>query len=285
MKKFQRKILDWYKKNGRHDLPWRFPALKLRPDGSHDPYAILVSEVMLQQTQVDRALTKYKEFLKNFPTVSALARARTDAVLKVWSGLGYNRRALSLQKTARAIVERRGIFPRTTDELQQLPGVGPYTASAVAVFAFNSPEIVIETNIRRVFLHTFFTDAKGKIKDEDLMPLLKKALYTNDPRTWYSALMDYGALALKDTPNANRRSALHVRQSRFEGSRRYARAHIVRYLLKVQRRVPFQELYDTFQGDARLEPHSSSETIHDIIHDLASEGFLNIKKGSVSLVK
>src|SRR3989338_11480528 len=136
-KKIQQKILSWYKKNKR-DLPWRKTT---------DPYAILVSEMMLQQTQVDRVLSKYKAWLQEFPTMQHLARAPPAVVLRCWSGLGYNRRALHLQKAAQIIVEKyHGEFPQTSELLRALPGIGPYTSHSLLIFAYNQDEVTVDTN-------------------------------------------------------------------------------------------------------------------------------------------
>lgn len=187
---FQRSILDFYERQGR-DFPWRHTV---------NPYEILVSEIMLQQTQTERVLPKYLAWLKRFPDVQTLAAAPLADVLALWSGLGYNRRARFLQQACRLISERiakGGTFPDTADELDALPGIGPYTARAVCTFAFNKPEVFIETNIRSVYIFFFFPDAAGlEVKDSDLLYFIEKTLYRENPRLWYYALMDYGA-ALK----------------------------------------------------------------------------------------
>ena len=217
---FQRKILAWYQKNGR-DLPWR---------KTRDPYSILVSEIMLQQTQVSRVIPKYEEFLKTFPTVQALAKAREGKLLTVWSGLGYWRRARFLKEAAKDIVKNHGgKFPKTPAELQTLPGIGPYTAGAVACFAFGSTEPFIDTNIRRVYLHFFFKDKKN-VSDKTILPIAAKAIWKQDPRTWHWALFDYGATELKDR-NINKRSKLYTKQSPFKGSFRSFRAKAIKKLL------------------------------------------------------
>ncbi len=240
---------------------------------------------MLQQTQVDRVIGKYAEFISAFPTLRALARAPIQKLLRVWSGLGYNRRALYLQKTAQAILDfHEGVFPRNVDELERLPGIGPYTARAVAVFAFNSPEVVLETNIRRVFIHTFFQNARGKIGDDRLVPFIKKAVYARDPHRWYSALMDYGAVALKDIPNPNRKSAVYARQTKFEGSTRYARAYIVRHLLKTPR-VSVEGVRKMFQKDKHLRPHARVGKLERLLEKLTKDGFLFLENEIIFLAK
>lgn len=217
---FQSMILDFYRQEGR-SFPWR---------ETRDPYAILVSELMLQQTQTERVVPKYQAWLEAFPTAADLAAAPFPQVLAAWSGLGYNRRAGYLQSACRQVVqELGGVFPSTAKELQRLKGVGAYTAGAVAAFAFNRPEVFIETNIRSVYLFLFYPDQE-KVSDAQLMPLIQATVYHQDPRRWYYALMDYGAALKKSTANPNRQSRHYSRQSRFEGSLRQARGAIVRQL-------------------------------------------------------
>jgi len=219
---FRRRVLDYGKKAGRHDLPWR---------KTRDPYAILVSEVMLQQTQVHRVIPFYTRFIDRFPTPRALAKASRKEVLAAWSGLGYNRRAAFLHEAARIIsVHHGGIVPRDYRELRALPGIGDYTAQAVRVFAFNMPEVLIETNVRAVFIHHFFPRGRS-VSDDRLMPLIATALDRRNPRRWYAALMDYGSYLKATNPNPSRRSRHHVKQTSFRGSRREVRGAIVRAFL------------------------------------------------------
>ncbi len=221
--KFRKIILSYWRRHGRHDLPWRKTT---------DPYAILVSEVMLQQTQVSRVIEKYRAFLKAFPTFHRLASVSPRAVLKVWQGLGYNRRALMLQRCAQAVVrEHGGKLPRNHETLQALPGIGPYTAGAILAFAFNVPHPVIETNIRRVYLHHYFP-GKKKVADTKLLPIITRTLDTKNPRRWYGALMDYGAYLATQTENPNRRSRHYTRQAKFEGSVRQLRGRVLTALLR-----------------------------------------------------
>lgn len=219
IKAFQKKVLDFYTKEGRHDLPWRKTT---------DLYKILVSEIMLQQTQVDRVVPKYKAFLNAFPNAKALASAPLSEVLVLWSGLGYNRRALYLKRAAETVTTKwKGKFPKTAPELQSLPGVGPYTARAVAAFAYNSPDVFIETNIRRVFLHEFFPKSTD-VPDAKLYPLIEAALDIQNPRVWYWALMDYGSHLKATVINPNRRSKHYTKQSKFDGSLRQMRGAILK---------------------------------------------------------
>jgi A/G-specific adenine glycosylase len=247
--RFQNTILNWYKHN-RRDLPWR---------RTRDPYKILVSEVMLQQTQIARVIPKYKEFLGAFPNLSILARARIKQVLKVWQGLGYWKRALNLKATAKTLAflqTRRappagGVKRKEKTEFEQklsdptfletLPGIGHYTARALACFASGSQEAFLDTNIRRVYLHFFFRNKKN-VSDKEILPIAQKALAsishgrfklmypTITPREWHYALFDYGALVLKDK-RINKRSKHYAKQSKFEGSLRSLRTKIMHVLL------------------------------------------------------
>ncbi len=183
---------------------------------------------MLQQTQVPRVIEKYKEFLKKFPTVRALAKAPLSDVLKIWSGLGYNRRGKYLHDAAKIIVgEYKGDFKKALE--RPLPGVGPYTRAAVRAFAFNEPGTLIETNIRAAFIHHFFP-ALTIINDRELSLICKKAGKGQDPREWHWALMDYGSYLKKSGVRNNSRSAHYTKQSKFEGSLRQVRGAILREL-------------------------------------------------------
>lgn len=217
---FRRRVLDYYRRHGRK-LPWRETT---------DPYRILVSEIMLQQTQVDRVIPKYTAFIDRFPNPAALAAAPLRDVLCLWQGLGYNRRAQNLHTCARIIAdEHNGLFPESREGLQSLPGIGPYTAAAVCVFAYNRPCVFIETNIRAVYIHTFFPE-EMKVSDAQLEPFIAATLHTRNPRRWYNALMDYGVLLKKQHGNPARKSRHHSVQSRFEGSDRQIRGMIVKIL-------------------------------------------------------
>ncbi len=179
-------------------MPWRF---------SPSPYRVLVSEIMLQQTGISRVMAKYGAFLRAFPSLRRLAQASVADVLAAWKGLGYNRRALALLKTARIICENhRGRVPRSLDELVALPGIGQATASAVLVYAFNMPVAFIETNVRRVFLHFFFP-GETQVSDARILPLVESTMDRENPREWFYALMDYGTMLAAAGENANTRSA------------------------------------------------------------------------------
>ena len=227
-REFVKIVRGFYRRHGRHSLPWR--RLRLRKDGTVDPYKITVSEIMLQQTQVDRVIPKYKAFVKTFPTVRALARAPLGDVLRAWQGLGYNRRAKMLHQCAKEVLEKHGgRFPRAYEELMALSGIGPYTAGAIMAFAFNTPVPLIETNVRTVYLHHFFKNKK-QVRDTEIMHLVERTLDRKNPRMWYAALMDYGAHLKKTIGNQNTRSRQYTKQSAFKGSDREVRGAILRIL-------------------------------------------------------
>lgn len=205
------------------DMPWR---------ETDDPYAILVSEVMLQQTQVSRVLPKYEAWLCEFPDFAVLAAAPLSAVLEAWSGLGYNRRAVNIKRAAEIVVtEHGGVLPRDPVVLATLPGIGDATARAVATYAYGEFVPFIETNVRAAVLHHFFADADG-VRDRDLAPVVEAIWDRADPRAWGYALMDYGSWLKRSVPNPSRRSAHHTRQSHFEGSDRQARGAFLRALVR-----------------------------------------------------
>ncbi|MDD5040054.1 MAG: A/G-specific adenine glycosylase [Patescibacteria group bacterium] len=220
VQRFQRTVYAYYRRHRRF-LPWRT---------TRNPYHILVSEVMLQQTQVPRVAKKYSEFIHAFPSIRSLANAPLKRIVRVWQGMGYNRRALSLKKLSREIVRlHHGSVPRTAEELVRLPGLGNATANAVLVYAYNEPVVFIETNIRAAFIHHFFPH-RAAVADKDLAPFVAAALDRRNPRRWYSALMDYGAWVKKEFKNPGRKSAFYSRQPKFEGSNRQVRGAIIRAL-------------------------------------------------------
>ena len=218
---FVTRVWEHYDAHAR-DLPWRRTT---------DPYRVLVSEVMLQQTQVSRVAPKYDEFLEAFPDVAALASARLEEVLRVWRGLGYNRRARSLKLAAEAIVaEHGGRVPDALEGLTALPGIGHATAAQVLAFAFDVGVPFVETNVRSVYLHEFFADAED-VPDAAILPLVAATLDHKRPREWFWALMDYGTHLKATRPNPSRRSRHHVRQAPFEGSNRQLRGRLLAALV------------------------------------------------------
>jgi len=252
---FQDIIYAYYQNHGRR-LPWR---------ETNDPYHILVSEIMLQQTQVERVIEKYEEFIKAFPDFHSLAQAPLHTILEVWQGLGYNRRAIALKKIAEIVVSTYGgMLPSRPEVLMTLPGIGRYTASAIATFAFNQPIVFIETNIRTVFIH-FFYQNQSNVKDSELLPLVEQTLDTANPRIWYYALMDFGAMLKKRYQNPNRRSAHYHRQTPFKGSNRELRGLILKALTR-QTSISEHELVETLT----LDP----ERIKSALIQLHDEGFI-----------
>ena len=241
-------IRSYYAKNGRKGLPWR---------KTRDPYHILVSEVMLQQTQVDRVIPKYHAFLERFPDVNTLATASLRDVLVLWQGLGYNRRAKMLHLCAQSIVrDHDGIFPKTHAELVALPGIGPYTASAVLAFAYGRSTPFIETNIRSVYLHHYFADSY-EVSDTELLEHIQRTMPHKEVRTWYWGLMDYGTYIKKTYGNPNTRSKHHAVQSAFVGSDRQIRGAIIRSLTsssKTRSALHTElSLFDALRIDAQIE--------------------------------
>jgi A/G-specific adenine glycosylase len=218
---FRKVIYDNYKKEGRV-FPWR-------QDPS--PWGVLVSEFMLQQTQTGRVIPYWERWMRLWPQPEDLANASLEAVVREWSGLGYNNRARRLRDCARLIVERHGgTVPGVPEELRRLPGIGAYTAGAISCFAYNYPSVFIETNIRATVIHFFFQD-RLDVPDAELLPILETVLDRRNPRKWYWALMDYGAALKKITPNPSRRSAHYTRQSPFQGSFRQIRGRLIRSLV------------------------------------------------------
>jgi A/G-specific adenine glycosylase len=264
LKLLRQVVWKHYRHKGRHDLPWR---------GTTDPYAILVSEVMLQQTQVSRVIPKYEAFLATFPTVTALAKAPLFAVLRLWQGLGYNRRAKLLHATAQAVVSNfSGKFPLDEATLRSLPGVGPYTAAAVVAFAYNKPTVLIETNVRTVFIHHCFP-GESSVPDSALLPLIATVLPAGRARAWYWALMDYGSDLKVQQGNVSRRSRAYVKQSRFAGSNRQVRGAIVRALS-----AHTSGLTAVALKQAMAKAGLVVSDIHNQLHDLQGEGIVTKTK-------
>lgn len=252
---FVQRVWEHYHAYGR-DLPWR---------RTRDPYAVLVSEVMLQQTQVTRVVPKYEAFLVAFPTADALASASLDELLRVWSGLGYNRRAINLKRAADVIAaELGGRVPDSLEGLMAFPGIGHATAAQVLAFAFDTGVPFIETNIRSVYLHEFFGDA-ADVPDAAILPLVEATMPAEGAREWFWALMDYGTHLKAALPNPSRRSAHHTRQSRFEGSNRQLRGRLLAALTGHDGLTA-----DALAGAVRFE----RERVEAALAALQSEGFV-----------
>lgn len=261
---FKKLIWDYYTQNKR-GFPWR---------NIENPYYVVVSEIMLQQTQTYRVITKYEQFIKNFPTIESLAQTQQADVIKAWQGLGYNRRALALHRTAQQIVEKyNGIVPDCPTILETFPGIGKATASSIAAFAYNKPTIFIETNIRAVFIYYFFIN-QSNITDDQLFPLVAQTVDQESPREWYYALMDYGVMLKKNCINPSRASKHHAKQSTFEGSDRQIRGMILKLLSQ-----------ENFLSSEQLFQHIPREQkrIERALQKLSQEGFIKLTHETFTL--
>lgn len=260
---FQNKIWNFYTEQKR-DFPWR---------DTKDPYKILVSEFMLQQTQANRVIPKYISFVKRFPSISHLSKASLEEVLHAWQGLGYNRRALYLKNAVERIESGfDSLIPNDVKTLSSLKGIGINTAGAVIAFAYNLPVVFIETNIRRVFIHEFFND-KDSITDKQILDLIQKSLPKKDTKYWYYALMDYGAYLSRSTVNPNRKSKHYSVQSKFEGSSRQLRGKVLKELLKGSTTI------------IKLEKVLNDNRTNTIVTQLVNEGFVVLKNNELFLKK
>ncbi|MFO7891672.1 MAG: A/G-specific adenine glycosylase [bacterium] len=266
VRKFQKHVLNFYQTQEKN-YPWR---------QTYNPYHILISELMLQQTQTDRVISKFNSFIEKFPTVHELAKTETPHLLREWKGLGYNRRALYLQRAAQEIVSKfDGAVPADPEILITLPGIGKYTSKAISVFAFNQPEILLETNIRTVYIHHFFPGSH-KISDNKIEPVVEQTLYKKSPRTWYSAVMDYGSCLKKQLKNINERSNSYKKQSPFKGSDREIRGKVLEELLK----------HGSVSG-SEMERNvcTDRKRLYRILSDLHKEGFVQEKNETYYLKK
>jgi len=253
IKEFQELVWGYYRDHARA-MPWREDPT---------PYHVVVSEFMLQQTQVSRVEPKFLQWVARWPDFASLADAPAAEVLRLWKGLGYNRRALRLQEVARIVAtEHAGRLPSAPAELIALPGIGPGTAGAIAAYAWGQPVAFIETNIRRVFLHHFFFD-QDNVPDSEIMPLITTALDREHPREWYWALMDYGTHLKTQVTNPNRRSRHYTRQSKFEGSHRQLRGILLERAIKGE----------TLHEGLKVERYRA-KSIQRALGELTEEGFL-----------
>lgn len=267
IQQFQDEVWLYYDLHGRHELPWRLPDA----DGQFDPYKIMVSELMLQQTQVSRVIPKYLQFLELFPTVQSLANASLGDVLIAWQGLGYNRRAKFLWQAAQMVVgELGGTFPYGQKQLTALPGVGMNTAGAIMAYAYDQPVSFIETNIRTVYIHHFFHD-QTSVADKDIEDLVRRSLPQTGGRQWYWALMDYGTHIKQMHGNKSQASKSYTKQSPFEGSKRKVRGAVIRYL---SQRSGTAEEMAIAETDTRLLV---------VLDDLVREGLVHYEAGRYSL--
>jgi A/G-specific adenine glycosylase len=278
---FQKTILDWYKENQR-DLPWR---------KTRHPYHIMVSEIMLQQTQVNRVIIKFEEWLIRFPTVEALAESPVADVLQYWSGLGYNRRALNLKRAAEAIVtEHKGIFPQDEMLLLKLPGIGPYTSRAILCFAFDKQVAVVDTNVKKVILTQILKPKNETVSpfislrdapiqetkplsEKDFQVIAEQLLPHGHAYDWNQALMDYASHVLK------KEKIPIPKQSKFAGSRRQFRGRILKVLLE-KKTVALDEIGPMIKDDYT---DTDKEWLTKLLDELTREGFIEIKDTKVKL--
>ena len=258
--RFRRLIWRFYKEN-RRDLPFRRTT---------DPYCITVSEIMLQQTQVDRVVPKYEAWVDRWPDWQSLAKASVQELHQMWSGLGYNRRAVFLGRLAKAVVdEHHGVLPDSPELLRKLPGVGPYTSHAILIFAFNAPLVTIDTNIRRVILHEL--DLPTTLSDSDLYDIARQLMPRGKSREWHYALMDYSSIAL---PKQMKHIPPKTRQTRFEGSQRQIRGEIIRRLTS-QKSVAVSDIAGALDR--------SAEDVVQAAEAMAREGLVTILRQRIRL--
>lgn len=259
---FQEIVWDYYRTHQRA-MPWR---------ENPSPYYVLVSELMLQQTQVSRVIPKFHEFTLRFPTVIELGRAPLSEVLKTWNGLGYNRRAKFLWQAAQMVETKYGgVIPDTFDSLVSLPGIGPNTAGAILAYAYDQPVTFIETNIRTVYFHHFFMDQEV-VSDHELRDVVEATIDREYPREFYWALMDYGSY-LKQTAGGRLNQSKHYKkQSPLAGSLREMRGMIIRALS--HNAYSDEQLRDRVAADHRYDT---------ALKALAEEGMIENKNGQWSL--
>lgn len=257
--KFSEIVREYYRLHAR-ELPWR--------EEPYDSYRILVSEMMLQQTQASRVIPKYQSFLEKFPDIKALAKATLGDVLREWSGLGYNRRAKYLHEAARQLAAKTQ--PWSCEDLERCKGIGRNTAAAVVVYAYNQPLVFIETNVRTVFIHHFFSD-RDNVHDKEILPYIEESLDREQPRDFYYALMDYGTHIKKTIGNTARRSQQYTKQSVFQGSLRQVRGAVMRQLAKGSCTM------------AELEKAVQDDRVPVVLDKLADEGLVKISDNVYSL--
>lgn len=261
---FQNIIYSYFNQYGR-DFPFR---------NEINPYNVVISEIMLQQTQTNRVVEKFQQFIQKFPDFQSLANAPLNEVLKVWQGLGYNRRAVALKKIAERVVnEFDGILPADIDILKSFPQIGHNTASSIVAFAFNMPTFFIEVNIRRVYIYYFFP-GKSSIKDSAIVLIVRKTLDSSNVRKWYYALTDYGVMLKKTHPELNKRSAHYRKQAKFKGSNREVRGKILKLLIASS---------SLTEVEIFKELKINSKKLKEILNLLIKEGFIKQEKQGFSI--
>lgn len=287
---FLTNIWEYYRAH-RRDLEWRHTS---------NPYHILVSEMMLQQTQVSRVMSAYHSFIIAFPDWKSLADAPMVTVLSVWKGLGYNRWAYFLKSIAEEITYvRHGVFPHTYDEQLKLPGIGQSTAGALQAFAYGSAYPFIETNIRTVIIHAFFSDIDRKVTDKQITEKLESILAhvpEAEVKDFYYALYDYGAMLKqslgKHATSLHRRSTTYKKQSTFRGSKRQLRASILHYIAERQRCKQKHTQKDMQQhAQSRTQEHASTYAQeqfplhHATLHDMPETSSALTRDAIVSYIQ
>jgi A/G-specific adenine glycosylase len=263
--KFKKVIYNFYTVNKRNFI-WREEIT---------PYKIVVSEVMLQQTQTTRVIPKFENWLIKFPDFKSLAQASNHDILTAWQGLGYNRRGLAIAKIAQIIInEYGGQLPNNPSVLQTFPAIGPNTAGSICAFAFNLPTTFIETNIRTVYTHYFFPGQSG-ITDKQLLHLIEQTIDPHNAREWYYALMDYGVHLKQSLPAINSASKHYTRQSRFEGSKRQIRGAIIKILTQLKQ-VEKDDLVEILNFKLPENKHNKDQIIQNLIDEQIIHTLQNI---------
>jgi A/G-specific adenine glycosylase len=261
---FQNIIYSYFKQYGR-EFPFRKEI---------SPYNVVISEMMLQQTQTNRVAEKFQQFIRAFPDFQALANAPLNEVLKIWQGLGYNRRAIALKTIAEKITsEFGGVLPADVEVLKTFPQIGHNTASSIVAFAFNIPTFFVEVNIRRVYIYFFFP-GKFSVQDNLIMQIVRKTLDRSKVRKWYYALMDYGVMLKKTHPELMKRSAHYRKQSKFKGSTREIRGNILKLLIE-NKSLMESELMKKL----KIDP----EILSEILNLLIKEGFIKQEDNQFSI--
>ena len=276
-------LLSWYRVHGRHELPWR---------KTRDPYRVLVSELMLQQTQVRRVIPKYEAFIARFPTMADLAAADRRDLLLLWQGLGYNSRAVRLHALAKA-VRASGAMPDTIEELRSLPGIGPYTAGAVMIFAYDTPAASVDVNVSRV-LSRIFVQPDTTPRPDELQDLASTLItMSGKPHNWQSALMDFGSgvctareprcvgcplRTVCKTRGIRPQEQQQEKQPAFYGSSRWWRGQILKHLLQGQSNTT--GLLDAIKDDANAD---DAQRFEAALRTMAKEGLIVVQRGRCSL--
>ncbi len=264
---FQELIYTFYEISGR-EFPFRTNIT---------PYNVLISEIMLQQTQTTRVSEKFVNFIRKFPDFQTLSKTPLEEILKEWQGLGYNRRAIALKKIAEIVIKSHdGILPNSIEELKSFPQIGHNTASSILTFAFNQPTIFVETNIRTVFIYFFFND-KNNINDKEIILLMEKTFDKRNPRKWCYAVMDYGVMLKKKFPKLNKKSAHYRKQSPFKGSARQIRGKILKMLLE-KKTIIKSELMNNLN-------YNKNDIMNKILLQLKKEGFIELEGDFVKIKK